>query len=92
MLLFMLWMWFFKSYEAPKLDFHLVYHNSMFRGIGCKALIATWWIFLIFMINCYVANLAASTTVSQINDNSSKLSIGLLNVQSNISRLQNRFP
>ena len=44
--------------------------------MGSKALIATWWIFLIFMINCYVANLAASTTVSQINDNSSKPTTG----------------
>ena len=38
----------------------------MFRSVSGRVVVASWWVFVVLVVSCYTANLAAFLTVTSI--------------------------
>ena len=38
----------------------------MFRSVSGRVVVASWWLFVVLVVSCYTANLAAFLTVTSI--------------------------
>ena len=39
---------------------------SVFRSVSGRVVVASWWVFVVLVVSCYTANLAAFLTVTSI--------------------------
>ena len=39
---------------------------SVFRSVSGRVVVASWWLFVVLVVSCYTANLAAFLTVTSI--------------------------
>ena len=46
-----------------------LFNNILFRSLPSKVVMTIWWIFVIFIISCYNANLTAFLTINKLDSN-----------------------